>query len=54
LPAWAGRNFRLLTASAVVTNLGSSGSVIAAAFAALQPTLKAPPGGSGEGTAPLS
>ncbi|MFE2431755.1 MFS transporter [Streptomyces sp. NPDC059373] len=36
LPAWAGRNFRLLTASAVVTNLGSSGSVIAAAFAVLQ------------------
>jgi MFS family permease len=36
MPAWAGHNFRLLTASALVTNLGTSGAQIAAAFAVLQ------------------
>ncbi|MEU6544945.1 MFS transporter [Streptomyces sp. NPDC046859] len=35
-PAWAGRNYSLLTASAFVTNLGSNGSLIAAAFAVLE------------------
>ncbi|MFI9317849.1 MFS transporter [Streptomyces althioticus] len=35
-PAWAGRNYTLLTASAVVTNLGSHGALIAAAFAVLE------------------
>jgi MFS family permease len=35
-PAWAGRNFTLLTAAAVVTGLGSSGALIAAAFAVLE------------------
>ncbi|MEU9559053.1 MFS transporter [Streptomyces fumanus] len=35
-PAWAGRNYTLLTAAAVVTGLGSSGALIAAAFAVLQ------------------
>ncbi|WP_229916289.1 MFS transporter [Streptomyces fructofermentans] len=34
-PSWAGRNYTLLTASAVVTNLGSQGALIAAAFAVL-------------------
>jgi MFS family permease len=34
-PAWAGRNYSLLTAAAVVTNLGSHGALIAAAFAVL-------------------
>lgn len=34
-PAWAGRNYTLLTAAAVVTNLGSQGALIAAAFAVL-------------------
>ncbi|NEC80057.1 MFS transporter, partial [Streptomyces sp. SID7958] len=34
-PAWAGRNYSLLTASAVVTSLGSHGALIAAAFAVL-------------------
>ncbi|MDI3388076.1 MFS transporter [Streptomyces sp. B-S-A8] len=34
-PAWAGRNYTLLTAAAVVTNLGSHGALIAAAFAVL-------------------
>jgi MFS family permease len=34
-PAWAGRNYGLLTAAAVVTNLGSHGALIAAAFAVL-------------------
>ncbi|MEU6113284.1 MFS transporter [Streptomyces sp. NPDC047117] len=34
-PAWAGRNYTLLTAAAVVTGLGSSGALIAAAFAVL-------------------
>ncbi|MFD9412339.1 MFS transporter [Streptomyces sp. NPDC059989] len=32
-PAWAGRNYTLLTGAAVVTNLGSHGALIAAAFA---------------------
>ncbi|MFI8106340.1 MFS transporter [Streptomyces sp. NPDC086023] len=35
-PSWAGRNYTLLTAAAVVTNLGSHGALIAAAFAVLQ------------------
>ncbi|MCB5183150.1 MFS transporter [Streptomyces antimicrobicus] len=35
-PAWAGRNYNLLTAAAVVTNLGSHGALIAAAFAVLE------------------
>ncbi|MPY63901.1 MFS transporter [Streptomyces spongiae] len=35
-PAWAGRNYTLLTAAAVVTNLGSNGALIAAAFAVLE------------------
>lgn len=35
-PAWAGRNYSLLTASAFVTNLGSNGALIAAAFAVLE------------------
>ncbi|MFF7312243.1 MFS transporter [Streptomyces sp. NPDC008137] len=34
-PAWAGRNYSLLTAAAVVTNLGSHGALVAAAFAVL-------------------
>ncbi|SOD80412.1 Predicted arabinose efflux permease, MFS family [Streptomyces sp. 1222.2] len=34
-PAWAGRNYTLLTTAAVVTNLGSNGALIAAAFAVL-------------------
>ncbi|MGC3000723.1 MFS transporter, partial [Streptomyces sp. G35A] len=34
-PAWASRNHSLLTAAAVVTNLGSQGALIAAAFAVL-------------------
>lgn len=34
-PAWAGRNYSLLTGAAVVTNLGSHGALIAAAFAVL-------------------
>ncbi|MFH8409118.1 MFS transporter [Streptomyces sp. NPDC018019] len=34
-PAWAGRNYTLLTGAAVVTGLGSAGSLIAAAFAVL-------------------
>ncbi|BCL32191.1 MFS transporter [Streptomyces aurantiacus] len=34
-PSWAGRNYTLLTAAAVVTNLGSQGALIAAAFAVL-------------------
>ncbi|MFG3281187.1 MFS transporter [Streptomyces sp. NPDC048111] len=34
-PSWAGRNYSLLTAAAVVTNLGSQGALIAAAFAVL-------------------
>ncbi|GAA3150922.1 MFS transporter [Streptomyces echinatus] len=35
-PAWAGRNYSLLTAAAVVTGLGANGSLIAAAFAVLE------------------
>ena len=35
-PSWAGRNYSLLTAAAVVTNLGSQGALIAAAFAVLE------------------
>ncbi|MEU0385038.1 MFS transporter [Streptomyces chartreusis] len=35
-PAWAGRNYSLLTAAAVVTNLGSQGALVAAAFAVLE------------------
>ncbi|MEU6083268.1 MFS transporter [Streptomyces sp. NPDC047108] len=35
-PAWAGRNYTLLTAAAVITGLGHSGAMIAAAFAVLQ------------------
>lgn len=35
-PEWAGRNYTLLTAAAVITNLGSHGALIAAAFAVLQ------------------
>ncbi|QES51245.1 MFS transporter [Streptomyces venezuelae] len=35
-PAWAGRNYRLLTASAVITNLGAHGALIATAFAVLE------------------
>ncbi|MEU3187707.1 MFS transporter [Streptomyces sp. NPDC006923] len=35
-PEWAGRNYTLLTAAAVVTNLGSQGALIAAAFAVLE------------------
>lgn len=34
-PGWAGRNYSLLTAAAVVTSLGAGGSLIAAAFAVL-------------------
>ncbi|WP_327685335.1 MFS transporter [Streptomyces sp. NBC_00467] len=35
-PEWAGRNYTLLTAAAIVTNLGSHGALIAAAFAVLE------------------
>ncbi|ATL87022.1 MFS transporter [Streptomyces malaysiensis] len=35
-PAWAGRNYTLLTAAAVVTGLGNAGALIAAAFAVLE------------------
>nr|WP_241267233.1 MFS transporter [Streptomyces scabichelini] len=35
-PDWAGRNYTLLTAAAVVTSLGSQGALIAAAFAVLE------------------
>ncbi|MFC7841092.1 MFS transporter [Streptomyces sp. NPDC057382] len=35
-PAWAGRNYSLLTAAAVVTSLGSNGALVAAAFAVLE------------------
>ncbi|MDX3237851.1 MFS transporter [Streptomyces sp. ME03-5709C] len=35
-PDWAGRNFRLLAASAFVTGLGASGAMVASAFAVLQ------------------
>ncbi|WP_425264646.1 MFS transporter [Streptomyces curacoi] len=36
MPSWAGRNYSLLTAAAFVTNLGSHGALIAAAFAVLE------------------
>lgn len=36
LPSWAGRNYSLLTTAAVVTNLGSHGALIAAAFAVIE------------------
>ncbi|MEU7280084.1 MFS transporter [Streptomyces sp. NPDC045431] len=35
-PAWAGRNYTLLTGAAFVTNLGTHGALIAAAFAVLE------------------
>ncbi|CDR04590.1 MFS transporter [Streptomyces iranensis] len=35
-PAWAGRNYTLLTTAAVVTGLGNAGALIAAAFAVLE------------------
>ncbi|WP_371679795.1 MFS transporter [Streptomyces sp. NBC_01276] len=34
-PEWAGRNYTLLTGAAVITNLGSHGALVAAAFAVL-------------------
>ncbi|AOT57803.1 MULTISPECIES: MFS transporter [Streptomyces] len=34
-PGWAGRNYVLLTAAAVITNVGSHGALVAAAFAVL-------------------
>ncbi|NED35454.1 MFS transporter [Streptomyces sp. SID8499] len=34
-PAWAGRNYTLLTAAAVVSGLGSSGALVAGVFAVL-------------------
>ncbi|MFD0166983.1 MFS transporter [Streptomyces decoyicus] len=34
-PAWAGRNYLLLTGATVIANLGSSGALIAGAFAVL-------------------
>jgi MFS family permease len=36
VPAWASRNYSLLTAAAFVTNLGSHGALVAAAFAVLE------------------
>ncbi|MGH3314338.1 MAG: MFS transporter, partial [Streptomyces sp.] len=36
MPAWAGRNYTLLTSAAVLTGLGSSGALIASAFAVLE------------------
>ncbi|MFJ6729324.1 MFS transporter [Streptomyces sp. NPDC091281] len=35
-PAWAGRNYSLLTGAAFITGLGSNGALIAAAFAVLE------------------
>ncbi|WP_299536939.1 MFS transporter [uncultured Streptomyces sp.] len=35
-PAWAGRNYTLLTAAAITTSLGSNGALIASAFAVLE------------------
>ncbi|MFD0367023.1 MFS transporter [Streptomyces sp. NPDC127114] len=35
-PGWVGRNYLLLTAAAIVTNLGTHGALIAAAFAVIQ------------------
>lgn len=34
--SWAGRNYTLLTAAAVITGLGNSGALVAAAFAVLE------------------
>lgn len=42
-PAWAGRNYTLLTVAAIVANLGSHGAMIAAAFAVIETG-----GGAGE------
>ncbi|MEV7277773.1 MFS transporter [Streptomyces sp. NPDC093111] len=36
IPGWAGRNYLLLTAAAIITNLGTHGALIAAAFAVIQ------------------
>ncbi|GCB88058.1 MFS transporter [Streptomyces noursei] len=36
LPSWVGRNFQLLTISAVISTLGSAGAVSAASFAVLR------------------
>lgn len=36
MPDWAGRNYTLLTSAAFITNLGSQGALIAAAFAVLE------------------
>jgi MFS family permease len=36
LPAWAGRNFRLLVGASFVTGIGNSGATIAAAFAVIE------------------
>ncbi|MFE9663757.1 MFS transporter [Streptomyces sp. NPDC005955] len=36
LPSWAGRNYVLLTAATVITNLGSHGALIASAFAVME------------------
>ncbi|MFG2294242.1 MFS transporter [Streptomyces sp. NPDC048603] len=35
-PAWAGRNYTLLTGAAVITNLGAHGALVASAFAVLE------------------
>ncbi|MDF6041134.1 MFS transporter [Streptomyces sp. JH14] len=35
-PAWAGRNYSLLTAAAIITGLGTHGALIASAFAVLE------------------
>ncbi|MFC4031273.1 MFS transporter [Streptomyces polygonati] len=35
MPSWAGRNFQLLVTASFVTNLGSSGATIAAAYAVI-------------------
>jgi hypothetical protein len=34
-PEWAGRNYTLLTAAAIITNLGSHGALIAAAVSSV-------------------
>ncbi|MFJ3905611.1 MFS transporter [Streptomyces sp. NPDC090025] len=36
IPGWAGRNYLLLTAAAIITNVGTHGALIAAAFAVIQ------------------
>ncbi|MGX2998467.1 MFS transporter [Streptomyces sp. JNUCC 64] len=36
LPSWAGRNYVLLTAATVITNLGGHGALIASAFAVME------------------